>query len=175
MFFFNFKFSFNSKMMVTMLYYLTTEIKDIFCHEIYVERLAQMLNYFLEHLVGPKNKDYKVKSTKDVLFNPVEIVFMICRIYLNLGHPKNNKKFFEKFCLATISDSRSYSDKLLQSAIDVLWRKKGQEVFLIEQLGEVDKFNKELIEKVKKEEIDVKDVPEEFLDPILGIYNSLII
>lgn len=30
---------------------LTEEIKDIFCHHVMVDRLADMLNYFLEHLV----------------------------------------------------------------------------------------------------------------------------
>lgn len=31
---------------------LTREIRDIFCHNVMVDRIAGMLNYFLEHLVG---------------------------------------------------------------------------------------------------------------------------
>ena len=75
-----------SNMMVKMLYYLTTEIKDIFCHPIFVDRLVSMLNYFLVYLVGPKQKDFKVRSAKEqYFFDPAGIVFNISRIYVNLG------------------------------------------------------------------------------------------
>jgi len=30
---------------------VTREIRDIFCHHVMVDRIAGMLNYFLEHLV----------------------------------------------------------------------------------------------------------------------------
>lgn len=74
-----------SKMMVTMLFYLTTEIKDIFCHPVFVDRLVSMLNYFLVRLVGPKRSEFKVRSANEVYFDPVKIVFNISRIYVNLG------------------------------------------------------------------------------------------
>ena len=75
-----------SNMMVTMLYYLTTEIKDIFCHPVFIDRLVSMLNYFLFHLVGPKRTEFKVKSAKEYYFDPAKIVFNISRIYVNLGN-----------------------------------------------------------------------------------------
>lgn len=68
-----------------------------------------------------------------------------------------------------INDSRSYSAELLPKAVEVLWKTKGTEVDTIERLVEVDTEIKKLLEKVKREEIDVNDVPEEFLDPILSI------
>lgn len=68
-----------------------------------------------------------------------------------------------------INDSRSYSAELLPKAVEVLWKTKGTEVATIECLVEVDEVIKKLVEKVKCEEIDVNDVPEEFLDPILSI------
>lgn len=52
---------------ITTLQYLTKEIKTIFCHSTMVDRIANMLNYFLLHLVGPKNKDLKVGSEERVL------------------------------------------------------------------------------------------------------------
>lgn len=74
------------KNIIKMLFYLTTEIKDIFCHSIFVDRLVAMLNYFLVYLVGPKQKDFKVRSAKELYyFDPAGIVFNISRIYVNLG------------------------------------------------------------------------------------------
>lgn len=81
----------------------------------------------------------------------------------------NNAKFCEKFCLAVVNDSRSYSAELLPKAVEVLWKTKGTEVDTIERLVEVDAEIKKLAEKVKREEIDVNDVPDEFLDPILSM------
>lgn len=40
-------------------------------------------------------------------------------------------------------------------------------MLVIEQLTDVDNEIKKLAEKVLKEEIDVDDIPEEFLDPLL--------
>lgn len=39
---------------------LTSEIKQVFCHPTMVDRIASMLNYFLMHLVGPNQKNFKV-------------------------------------------------------------------------------------------------------------------
>lgn len=87
--------------------------------------------------------------------------------YLIIGHRQNNKELYEKFCLAVINDSRSYSPELLPATQKVLWKTKGNEVLVIEQLTDVDNEIKKLAEKVLKEEIDVDDIPEEFLDPLL--------
>jgi ubiquitin conjugation factor E4 A len=40
--------------------FLTSKITSIFCHLTMVDRIAEMLNYFLSHLVGPKKKNFKV-------------------------------------------------------------------------------------------------------------------
>lgn len=40
---------------------LTSEGKGIFCHDSMVDRIAAMLNYFLLHLCGPKQKNFKVR------------------------------------------------------------------------------------------------------------------
>lgn len=67
-----------------------------------------------------------------------------------------------------INDSRSYSPELLLKAVDVLWKTRGTEVEIIERLADVDKVIKKLAEKVAREEIDLNEVPDEFLDPILS-------
>lgn len=47
---------------INILKLLTSETKGIFCHASMVDRIASMLNYFLLHLCGPKQKNFKVKS-----------------------------------------------------------------------------------------------------------------
>lgn len=39
---------------------LSSETKEIFCHNSMVDRIAAMLNYFLLHLCGPKRNNFKV-------------------------------------------------------------------------------------------------------------------
>lgn len=47
---------------INILKLLTSETKGIFCHASMVDRIAAMLNYFLLHLCGPKQKNFKVRS-----------------------------------------------------------------------------------------------------------------
>lgn len=49
---------------INILKLLTSETKGIFCHASMVDRIAAMLNYFLLHLCGPKQKNFKVKTRK---------------------------------------------------------------------------------------------------------------
>ena len=81
---------------------LTGAINVVFTHPTMVDRIAAMLNYFLQNLVGPTRKQLKVKNVEDYAFNPGEIVTNICKIYVNF---KNCDNF-----LASVSrDGRSYS------------------------------------------------------------------
>ena len=45
---------------INILKLLTSATKGIFCHASMVDRIAAMLNYFLLHLCGPKQKNFKV-------------------------------------------------------------------------------------------------------------------
>lgn len=61
------------------------EIKSLFVHPFLAERIISMLNYFLQHLVGPKMGALKVKDFSEFDFKPQQLVSDICTIYLNLG------------------------------------------------------------------------------------------
>lgn len=63
--------------------------------------------------MGPKQKNINVKSKADYEFKPHEIVSDIMQIYLNLGDS-------DTFCVAVISDGRSYRSDLFPKAIQVL-------------------------------------------------------
>lgn len=59
-------------------------------HPFLAERIISMLNYFLQHLVGPKMGALKVKDFSEFDFKPQQLVSDICTIYLNLGYVVNN-------------------------------------------------------------------------------------
>lgn len=63
-----------------------SEIKGIFVHPFLAERIISMLNYFLQHLAGPKMGALKVKDFSEFDFKPQQLVSDICTIYLNLGY-----------------------------------------------------------------------------------------
>lgn len=145
--------------------WLTSEIKTIFCHPTLVDRIANMLNYFLEHLVGPKKGKFNVTDKNDYEFRPREILGKICQIYIHLGQSETNTKFRE-FCSAVSSDGRSYSETLLPQATDILFRTG------MSSLGtEFEKLS-QLVNKIavqnQMDEISTDDIPEPFLDPIMS-------
>lgn len=139
---------------------LSREIKSIFTHASIVTRISEMLNYFLLHLVGPKQKNFNVKDKNEYEFKPQQIVSDICHIYINLGED-------EGFCLAVSSDGRSYSSGLLAKATHVL-RKIGRLPEFIDSFEELDQKIKAFEAKQKEEDEKLADAPDEFLDPIMG-------
>ncbi|ESO87173.1 hypothetical protein LOTGIDRAFT_210561 [Lottia gigantea] len=139
---------------------LTREIKSIFCNNTMVDRIAAMLNYFLVHLVGPKQKNFNVKDKNDYEFKPQQIVSDICKIYLNLGEN-------DDFCMAVSNDGRSYSTELFPKTIQVLQKIGTDPVVISDFLGLDDKI-RGMQEKTQAEDDLVEEAPEEFLDPILG-------
>ena len=81
------------------------EIKGIFVHPFLAERIISMLNYFLQHLVGPKMGALKVKDFSEFDFKPQQLVSDICTIYLNLGYV--SKKLFFSFYSKWMPDVHS--------------------------------------------------------------------
>ncbi|XP_071105758.1 ubiquitin conjugation factor E4 A-like [Haliotis cracherodii] len=139
---------------------LTREIQSIFCHSMLVDRIAGMLNYFLLHLVGPKQRNFNVKDKNEYEFKPQQIVQDITKIYLNLGES-------EMFCQAVSADQRSYSPELFAKAVQVLQKISTMPQVMSDFLGLEDKI-RGLADSLREEEELLADVPEEFLDPIMG-------
>lgn len=105
-----------------------------------------MLNYFLQHLVGPKMGALKVKDFSEFDFKPQQLVSDICTIYLNLGYVVAtplaqdicDRSFVfwvtvcwrfilcvldsdeENFCATVPKDGRSYSPTLFCQTVRVL-------------------------------------------------------
>ncbi|XP_062872395.1 ubiquitin conjugation factor E4 A isoform X2 [Trichomycterus rosablanca] len=140
--------------------FLTSEIKGIFVHPFLAERIISMLNYFLQHLVGPKMGALKVKDFSEFDFKPQQLVSDICTIYLNLGDEEN-------FCATVPKDGRSYSPTLFCQTVRVLKKinKPGDMIVAFSLLA--DKI-KSLADRHQQEEETYSDAPDEFLDPIMS-------
>jgi ubiquitin conjugation factor E4 A len=140
---------------------ITSEIRSIFTNNVMVDRIAAMLNYFLLHLVGPKNKNLKVKNFDEFQFRPRQLVADICRIYVNLGLTG------EPFCRAVSRDGRSYSHKLFKEAEEILC-KIHEPADLIAQFNQLGSNIQALCSQQEAEDELLANVPEEFIDPIMG-------
>ncbi|XP_054884546.1 ubiquitin conjugation factor E4 A [Poeciliopsis prolifica] len=140
--------------------FLTSEIKGIFVHPFLAERIISMLNYFLQHLVGPKMGALKVKDFSEFDFKPQQLVSDICTIYLNLGDEEN-------FCATVPKDGRSYSPTLFSQTLRVL-KKINKPGDMIVAFGLLADKIKSHADRQQQEEETYADAPDEFLDPIMS-------
>lgn len=142
--------------------YLTTEpeVIDLLSHNTLVDRIVAMLNYFLEHLVGPKMGALKIQEFKDCEFKPKELVYSICKIYCNIGSKK------VEFRKAISKDGRSYNNELFPRAIRIL-RKIGHSE-LCEGLQYIGQEVRKYGDESQSEDALFQDAPEDFFDPIMG-------
>ncbi|KAL6116164.1 ube4a [Pungitius sinensis] len=140
--------------------FLTSEIKEIFVPPFLAERVISLLNYFLQHLVGPKMGALKVKDFSEFDFKPQQLVSDICTIYLNLGDEEN-------FCARVPKDGRSYSPTLFSQTVRVLKKinKPGDMILAFGLLA--DKIKSHADRQLQDEET-YADAPDEFLDPIMS-------
>lgn len=126
-----------------------------------VDRLAGMLNYNLTVLVGPRYNELKVEEPEKYQFDPKELLFQLCSIFINLSK-------CEEFVKAVARDLRSFEPKNFYKAIGIL--KKN---FKIPD----EEYERTLIEFVanaksikladEEEELELGEVPDEFLDPLM--------
>ena len=95
-----------------MLHYLSSEIVEPFMRGELVSRIANMLNYFLEQLVGPKCSELAVENREKYSFEPKKLLATLVDIYLNFWQPP--------FVAAVGKDPRCYSHATFMRARDIL-------------------------------------------------------
>ncbi|MEE6520841.1 hypothetical protein FKM82_018785 [Ascaphus truei] len=144
--------------------FLTSDIRSLFVQPVLAERIISMLNYFLQHLVGPKMGALKVKDFSEFDFKPQQLVSDICTVYLNLGEEEN-------FCSSVPKDGRSYSPTLFAQTVRVLKKinKPGNMIVGFTNLAEKIKS---LADQQQREEETYADAPDDFLDPIMSTVMS---
>jgi ubiquitin conjugation factor E4 B len=145
---------------VMMLSLFTSAIGDSFVQPEIVSRLAGMLDYNLEALVGPKCNNLRVRNPEKYRFNPKALLGEITGVYINLS---SKPPFIE----AIARDGRSYKPQTFTLAISVLQKhhlRSNEDIAVLAKLAHE-------VETVKaredEEELELGDVPDEFMDPLM--------
>lgn len=146
---------------VALLNLFTSTIPLSFIQPEIVDRLAGMLDYNLECLVGPRCNSLRVRNPEKYHFNPRALLSEIASVYLNLAP-------HTAFIDAIAKDGRSYKPQTFVLALSVLRRhhlKPQADLQGIEEMArnvEIAKLREEGLE------LELGDAPDEYLDPIMA-------
>jgi ubiquitin conjugation factor E4 B len=144
---------------VYMMKYMSKDAPEPFLRKEMIERVAYMLNYFLFELAGEKCQNLKVASPEKYNFSAKRLITEITDTYINFDK-------YDKFIEAIAIDERSYSDKLFKRAIDIMKKIQKRESSHIERFVILSEKAKEAKQKVMEMEVDLGEIPDEYLDPI---------
>ena len=146
---------------VAMLKLFTEALEDSFTMPEIVQRLADMLDYNLDALVGPKSSNLKVENGEEYGWRPKQMLAEIVDVYLNL----KDKTAFHR---AVARDGRSYKPSNFTKAMTIMQRyalKSPEQLQEWEKLGNLIQAAKEADEQ---EEQDYGDIPDELCDPLMA-------
>ncbi|KAJ5339151.1 hypothetical protein N7452_005879 [Penicillium brevicompactum] len=150
---------------VAMLKLFTEALADSFTMPEIVQRLADMLDYNLDAMVGTKSSSLRVENLQEYGFNPRALLSEIVDVYLNLTGKEN-------FILAVARDGRSYKPANFDKAAEIIrkWSLKSPE-----QLRRWAQLQKKVVaakEADDQAEEDLGEIPDDFLGRALIIINS---
>ncbi|OAX32548.1 U-box-domain-containing protein [Rhizopogon vinicolor AM-OR11-026] len=124
-----------------------------------VEKLAAMLDYNLDALVGPKCGELKVQDPEKYKFSPRQLLSDILQVYINLSDQ-------EEFVRAVANDGRSYRKEVFIRAMETARRVPLKTEAEIEVLWLFVEKVEEMKLTIEAEE-DLGEIPDEFLDPLM--------
>ncbi|KAJ5215961.1 uncharacterized protein N7498_002368 [Penicillium cinerascens] len=145
---------------VAMLKLFTEALADSFTMPEIVQRLADMLDYNLDAMVGPKSSTLRVDNLQEYGFNPRALLSEITDVYLNLMDKPN-------FITAVARDGRSYKPANFEKAAEILrkWSLKSPE-----EMRRWKQLQKKVLEAKaldEQAEEDLGEIPDDFLDPLM--------
>ncbi|KAJ5635229.1 uncharacterized protein N7484_008542 [Penicillium longicatenatum] len=145
---------------VSMLKLFTDALADSFTMPEIVQRLADMLDYNLDAMVGPKSSTLRVDNLQEYGFNPRALLSEIIDVYLNLMSKQN-------FITAVARDGRSYKPANFEKAADILrkWSLKSPEE--LRRWGQLQKKVMEARAADEQAEEDLGEIPDDYLDPLM--------
>jgi ubiquitin conjugation factor E4 B len=146
---------------VAMLKLFTEALSDSFTKKEVVVRLAHMLDYNLEALVGPKKADLKVENPAAYHWDPRTLLSEIVDVYLNL---REKQLFLE----SVATDDRSYRPEYFVEAAKIMDRFKLKSPEELQKWDHLAERIRGLKEEHDMEDADLGDVPDEYLDPLLA-------
>lgn len=141
---------------VAMLKLFTAALADAFSEQEIVHRLAGMLDYNLDALVGPRCSNLKVKNPEKYGFNPKVLLVDFTEVYLNL---RKKQSFIE----AIAKDGRSYKPEIFERLQNLLAR---FELRSRQEREDLAKLAQEVEEVKRLDELgeeELGDIPDEFL------------
>jgi ubiquitin conjugation factor E4 B len=139
----------------------TRETRSAFMVPEIVDRLAAMLTYNLDFLVGPKCQDLKVKDPEKYKFNPRQLLSDILQVFLNLSQDP-------AFVMALATEGRSYRQSLFDRAAGIAKKRALKTDPEIEQLRVLVEQVEQRRLTLRQEEEEEGDVPDEFLGKVLN-------
>lgn len=148
----------NQTMMLFKLF--TEQVPEGFTILELVDRLAGMLDYNLSLMVGPKCSNLKVKEPEKYGFDPKKMLSDICQVFCNLSGQ-------QKFVDAVARDGRSFDFSLFTRARDILSKRTNTHPDTIKRFFEFGEAAENQRLLVEQEELELGDVPDEFLDPLM--------
>ena len=147
--------------LVHMMGYLTAEeaVRAPFMANDMRTRVAEMLNYFMTYLTGPKANNLNIDNKDDLDFKPLEVLINLVTIYVNFSSR-------EGFAASVAGDQRSYSPQYFVKAINLLRKHGGIAQSTLEAFKDFAAAVEAESERLAAEEQDLGDIPDEFLDPL---------
>ncbi|KAL4927160.1 ubiquitin-ubiquitin ligase UFD2 [Aspergillus undulatus] len=145
---------------VAMLKLFTEALAESFTMPEIVQRLADMLDYNLDAMVGPRSSNLRVENLHEYGFRPRALLSEIVDVYLNLMSKQN-------FITAVARDGRSYKPANFEKAAEILrkWSLKGPDELkrwdLLQSRVQAAKAEDEQAEE------DLGEIPDEYLDPLM--------
>ena len=140
----------------------TETLPDAFTMPEIVSRLAAMLDYNLDIMVGDKRTNLLVENAAEYKFNPRELLGEIIKVFLNLRGKAS-------FTSAIVHDGRSYKPANFTAALNLMNNKKlvvsPEEIRAWEGLA---KRVEAAAAELAQEEEDLGEPPDEFLDPLMS-------
>jgi ubiquitin conjugation factor E4 B len=149
-----------SRNTVILLRTFTSETRAPFMMPEIVNKLAAMLDYNLDAIVGPRCADLRVKDPAKYHFDLRVLLQEILQIYLNLAGE-------EEFIRAVAGDGRSYRKELFEKAGGIAKRRSLKTDPEIEQLRLFVVKVEEMRATIEAEE-DLGEIPDEFTDPLMA-------
>ncbi|KAK5127509.1 hypothetical protein LTR85_006848 [Meristemomyces frigidus] len=139
----------------------TETLPDAFTMPEIVQRLADMLDYNLDIMVGDKRTNLRVDNAEEYKFNPRALLTDIVKVFINLSGKA-------RFVQAIAKDGRSYKPQNFTKAAELMRNKvymSPMEIQTWTQLGDRVALVKA---EEEEEEADLGEVPEEFMDPLMA-------